>query len=348
MTVSEAPQLTAGELLDAGNREWREFLLSHPDALPYHHPAWLDTLADAYGYEPLAAVVRSSEGSVAGGLPLVQVGGRLRSRRWISLPFTDFCPPLTGDGLSERELGAAAEALRREHGAAALELRAPVDGFGEQAELRGVRHELALTDPDTLFASFKSQVRRNIRKAEASGLEVRVAERREDLVRTYFDLHAETRRRLGVPPQPRRFFDSLWRHVIDAGLGFVLLAYHEGVAVAGAVFLEWNGRIVYKYGASDREHWPLRPNNLLFWECIRRGCSSGSHALDFGRSDLEDEGLRSFKQSWGAPEEPLEYTTLGRSTSRTGASGQLLRPVVRASPTWVSRLVGAALYRLAA
>jgi CelD/BcsL family acetyltransferase involved in cellulose biosynthesis len=348
VTVSEALRVTAAELLEGDDGEWRAFLLSHPQALPYHHPAWVETLAEVYGYEPKAAVVRSPGGAVLGGLPLVAVGGRLRRRRWVSLPFTDFCPPLTADGVLERELASAVDALRRENEVASLEIRAPVEGFEERAEQRGVRHELVLTDPDTLFRSFRSQVRRNIRKAEASGLEVRVAEHRDELVRTYFDLHAETRRRLGVPPQPRRLFDGLWRNVMEPGLGFVLLAHHEGSAVAGAVFLEWKGRIVYKYGASDTRHWPLRPNNLLFWECIRRGCSSGATALDFGRSDLEDEGLRSFKQSWGAPEVPLAYTSIGRAASPSRSSGRVLRPLVRATPTWLSRTVGAALYRFVA
>jgi CelD/BcsL family acetyltransferase involved in cellulose biosynthesis len=346
MAVSEAPRTTTA-LLDAGDAAWREFLLSHPDALPYHHPAWLETLADAYGYEPLAAALRDPTGEVVGGLPLVQLGGRLRARRWVSLPFTDFCPPLLGEGRSEGELVAAVDGLRREHEVASLEIRAPIAGFG--GTVRAVRNELALTDPDTLFRSFRSRVRRNIRKAEREQLAVRGGDRREDLVQTYFALHAQTRSRLGVPTQPRRFFDALWRHVIDAGLGFLLLAFHDGVAVAGAVFLEWNGRIVYKYGASDHRHWALRPNNLVLWECMKRACAAGAKTFDFGRSDLEDEGLRSFKEGWGAPEEPLAYTTLGRS--RSGAAGRperLLRPLVRASPAWVGRMVGTALYRLAA
>jgi CelD/BcsL family acetyltransferase involved in cellulose biosynthesis len=344
MAPSEATRL------DARDPAWQAFLLSHPEALPYHHPAWVETLADVYGYEPQAAVIRSRDGEVVGGLPFVEVGGRVRPRRWVSLPFTDYCPPLVASGLDEHELGSAVEQLRSEHGIGSLEIRAPLEGLGDRVELRGVRHELELGDPATLFAAFRSQVRRNIRKAEKAGLEVRRAEERDDLTRTYFDLHAETRRRLGVPPQPRRFFESLWRHVLDQGLGHLLLAYHGSTAVAGAVFLEWNGRIVYKYGASDREHWPLRPNNLLFWECIRNGAAAGARSLDFGRSDLEDEGLRAFKQSWGAPEEPLAYTSLGRTPSRAGggSGAQLLRPLFRASPNWVGRMVGAALYRLAA
>jgi CelD/BcsL family acetyltransferase involved in cellulose biosynthesis len=347
MALSEAKQTSTAIVLGASEAPWHNFLLSHPETLPYHHPAWLDTLADAYGYEPRALVVRTQTGEIAGGVPLVELGGRLRPRRWVSLPFTDFCPPLLAEGVDERTLCAAADELRRAEGVSAFELRGPVDGPNVRVGLRGVRHVLELGEPETLFGAFRSQVRRNIRKAEKAGLTIRHAETRDDLVRTYFALHSETRRRLGVPPQPRQFFDALWRHVLDSGLGYLLLAYHRDVAIAGAVFLEWNGCIVYKYGASDRKHWSLRPNNLLFWECIRRAWEKGARKLDFGRSDLEDQGLRTFKESWGAQEEPLSYTTLGHVARGSSQASKLARPLIRASPVWIGRLVGTKLYRLA-
>jgi CelD/BcsL family acetyltransferase involved in cellulose biosynthesis len=347
MAVSEASQALVAEVVDAGDAHWREFVLSHAAAWPYHHPAWLESLADAYGYEPRAAVVRSSEGVVLGGIPVVELGGGLRSRRWVSLPFTDSCAPLVDPAFSERELAAALDKLRVDHGIGSFEIRAPVQGAEGHLVPRGVHHRMALEEPEKMLASFKPQVRRNIRKAEAVGLEVRAGERREDLVETYFALHAETRRRLGVPPQPRRFFDSLWRHVLDRGLGFLLLAVHEGVPVGGAVFLEWNERVVYKYGASDHRHWALRPNNLLLWNSMRRGYLSGARLYGFGRTDLEDEGLRSFKRSWGASEEPLEYTSLGKVRHASGRAARLMRPLFRASPLWLNRAAGRCLYRVA-
>jgi Acetyltransferase (GNAT) domain len=119
--------------------------------------------------------------------------------------------------------------------------------------------------------------------------------------------------------------------------------------VAGAVFLDWNRRIIYRYGASDRRSWPLRPNNLIFWEAIRRGCASGARSLDFGRSDWADEGLRAFKSSWGAVEEELRYASYGNvQWSSEAAPGRLLRPVLRIAPTWVSRSLGEVFYRFAA
>ena len=199
--------------------------------------------------------------------------------------------------------------------------------------------------------SFKrSQVRRDIRKAEREGVTIRRAEASCDLTEVFYALHARTRRRLGVPVQPRRFFELLWTRIIEPGLGFVLLAYSGDVPVAGAVFLAWNGTIAYKYSASDPAFWRLCPNNLVIWTAIRWGCENGYRSFDFGRTDNENAGLRGFKSAWGATEEELYYATIG--DARTEPSKHRLEraaaAVIRRSPLWVCRTAGAVLYKYAA
>jgi hypothetical protein len=66
-----------------------------------------------------------------------------------------------------------------------------------------------------------------------------------------------------VPVQPRRFFELLWRLVLEPGLGFLLLAHAGARPVAGAVFLRGSRCLTYKYGASDASAWPLRPNHAV-------------------------------------------------------------------------------------
>lgn len=337
------------KIIPADDRRWFEFLAGRRDALPYHHPGWARTLSDTYGFETFVLARQAAEGDVTAGIPFAAVGGGLRRKRWIALPFTDAMPPLSSNGGGGAVLAPLVEAAAKAADVSTVEIRAPFSAPVAHELTRGVGHTLALSDPDTLFASFPSRVRRAVRKAETSGLTVRLADGARDLTHVYFDLHAETRRRLGVPTQPRRFFEALWTHMVDPGLGFVLLAYHDSQPVAGAVFLEWHGSTVYKFGASAQRFWPLRPNNLILWEAMQRACASGSQELDFGRSDLEDEGLRAFKASWGAVERPLVYTRLGRGREGQGQSAErLLRPVVRHSPIWFGRLLGEALYRFAA
>ena len=137
--------------------------------------------------------------------------------------------------------------------------------------------------------------------------------------------------------------------MLDRGLGFALIAEYEATPVAGAIFLTWNGTTVYKYSASDSAHWRLNPNNLLLSEAIRTSCLAGSRRFDFGRSDVEAEGLRRFKRSWGAEEFPLTYSTFGASPGDgAGEEGKALAPILRRTPVWVTRAVGELLYRYAA
>ncbi|HEX6654942.1 MAG TPA: GNAT family N-acetyltransferase, partial [Candidatus Limnocylindria bacterium] len=115
--------------------------------------------------------------------------------------------------------------------------------------------------------------------------------------------------------------------------------------------LGWNGTVVYKFGASDAGAWSLRPNHLLFWDAIRSACEEGYATFDFGRTDAGQDSLAAFKRSWGATEEPLVYSALGRvapaGTSR-GMATRLLATVIRHSPSFVCRATGELLYRFVA
>jgi CelD/BcsL family acetyltransferase involved in cellulose biosynthesis len=319
-------------LLELDDPRWTSFVDSRADALPYHHPAWAGVLRDAYGYRCFALL------GEAGGLPLAET----RGRRWVSLPFTDECPPL---GAVDELL----ESARAEHGVRRVDIHAAADGFPVAA---GVAHSLPLElDADAVYARFrKTQVRQPIEKAARDGVVVRAATVPGDLTGLFYDLHVRTRRRHGVPVQPRRFFDLLWERIVEPGLGFVLVAEAGGVAVAAAVFLTWNGTVTYKYSASDPAHWLLRPNNLLLWTAIRRGCVEGYRTFDLGRSDTDNAGLRAFKAGWGAAERPLVYTVVADEAPRVagGRAAAMLAPVIRRSPAIVCRGVGELLYKYAA
>jgi len=351
ITPASASVRHVGLELGLDDERWKTYVSSHPRALAFHRPAWSQLLADCYGYRPFALAVLDDEGAIAGGLPLVEVRG-VRGRRWIGLPFTDFCPPLLQPGTNG---GAFAQTLAQARTAAhvgSLEVRAELDGPGVHRRADAVTHSLALAaDPETLFERFhRSQVQRNIRRADREDLVVRRGETKSDLTRVYYRLHVETRRRLGAPAQPRRFFEGLWTRLLEPDHGRVMLVYAGSKPIAGAVFLTGGTTVTYKYGASDASEWRLRPNHLLFWTAIRWACEDGYRTFDFGRSDADDRGLRDFKSGWAAREEPLVYSTLAQRApaSATGRSMGAARAVLRRSPTWLCRATGEIIYRFAA
>jgi CelD/BcsL family acetyltransferase involved in cellulose biosynthesis len=348
--ASERDQATSTALvrLAPEDERWLEYLAQEAAALPFHHPSWARVLTDSYGHPCFVLALADGEGRLHGGMPVIEIRRRFQRPRWVSLPFTDRCPPLATDAAMCGRLVDLADRSREDAGVVSLEFHADLPGRHVHRHARGVSHVLSLSsDPELTFRTFsRSQVQRNVRKAERSGLTLRRADSTEDLTTHFYALHLRTRRRLGIPVQPRYFFDHLWRHVLATERGFALLAYHGRVPVAGAVFLTVNRTVVYKFGASEPSSWPLRPNHLLFWDAIRWSCENGFATFDFGRSESANRGLRDFKSAWGAAEVPLLYATLGANPPRTGRliSSSMLPPLIRRGPLWLCRAIGEVAY----
>lgn len=329
--------------------DWLAFVEESPSAEVFHHPRWLELLRSQYGYELQACCVGNGRG-IEAGIPIARIESRLTGRRLVSLPFSDVCSPAVAAGAGPAAVEALGRALADEAGRSGLELtvRASLPGAPAAFLENGlVRHLLALAeDPAEVEGRYsKSQVKRGIKKARRENLRW---ERAVDAsaLDAFYALHVKTRRRLGVPTQPKRFIRR-FEGLFAAGLGFVGLVRDEGRPIAAAVFLTHNGTMTYKYGASDARALGKRPNNLLFSEAIRWACESGFHTLDFGRTETANEGLRSFKRSWGAEEVELSYTHLADRPPSTGSGrrDRLVGATIRRSPPLVGRLVGEALYR---
>jgi len=336
------------QLLAVDDDRWLRFVESSEQALVTHHPSWTSMLAECYGYRTFVLALVNDAGDIVGGLPLVDVKVPLVGRKWVSLPFTDYAPPLLADSHLGQLLVDELGSLRRTERVNRVEIRAPLPGAG-QVIPRGFRHVLPLdSELDSIFAAFHpSQVQRGIRKAEREGTVVRSGTCLEDMTEIYFSLHAQTRRRLGIPVQPRRFFELLWERIISRGLGQLLLAEVKHQPVAGVVVLSWGKTATYKYSASAAGVSPYRPTHLIIWNAIRDAWESGYPEFDFGRTDFENAGLRSFKLGWGVREEVLAYSVVGDNprAGLGGAPSPLLRSVIRRAPVAVARILGQLFYK---
>ena len=339
-------------VLELTDPRWEDFVARQPSATPFHHPHWGMLIADCYGFRAFAVATSDATGEIQAGLPVIEVRHFRGAPKWVTLPFTDYCPPLVPASQEETDLVGALQRASNAAGVRRVEIRAPVAGASSVSR-RALRHVVPLDgDPAQVYAGFRSSVRRHIAQAGRSGVTIRQAESPEDLVDTFYQLHLRTRRRFGVPIQPRRFFRMLWEYVIRTGLGSVLIAEASASPVAAEVFLSWNGTTISKFSASDERAWSLRANNLITWHLIKTACELGSRWLDFGRTDAGSEGLSVFKRSWGAVEEPLVYATLGAgpepAPATDGKAGHLLASVIRHGPPVLCRAAGETLYRYAA
>jgi CelD/BcsL family acetyltransferase involved in cellulose biosynthesis len=344
--------MTESVVLELTDPHWADFVASQPAATPFHHPAWGRLVADCYGFRAFAVATRDAAGQIRAGLPVIEVRHLRGEPKWVSLPFTDYCPPLLSAPQEETRLAAALQQISKDAGIRRVVVRAPLAG-AVPASTTAFRHGIPIKDdPALVYAAFPSRTRTHIRQAERRGVTVRRSASPEDLLDVFYGLHVRTRRRLGVPVQPRRFFRMLWESLVSPGLGMVLVAEASGQPVAAGVVLAWNGTMTGKFIASDAGAWSLRPVNLIVWHAVQAACERGCRWFDFGRTDAQNEGLRAHKRSWGAVEEPLVYGTLGGrpepAASGNGIAGQLLASVIRHGPLVLCRATGEALYRYAA
>jgi lipid II:glycine glycyltransferase (peptidoglycan interpeptide bridge formation enzyme) len=160
---------------------------------------------------------------------------------------------------------------------------------------------------DALWSAMHESTHRAIRKSQRAGLVVRPAQS-EDELRAFFDMHLKIRKyKYGLLAQPYTFFQNIWRRFVETEQGFLLLALCENKIVAGDFFLMFKDTLYYKFNASLPGDLSHRPNDLLIWEGIQRGKNQGLKLLDFGLSDIDQEGLIRYKRKFGTQEKTISF-----------------------------------------
>jgi len=336
------------EILDPTNDAgWDKMVASHDQGGLFHTAAWARVLSETYSYRPCYIVVREGD-RLMSLIPMMEVRSVFGGKRGVSLPFTDYCSPIVTDPSSMPDLIETVTRYAQCCGWESFEIRG--EYCSEATPSTSFYRHVMKLDPcsDQLFEWVASNTRRNVRKAIREGVEVRMSTSME-AVDEYYRLHCMTRKRHGVPPQPRTFFRMIHKHIISRGMGTIALAQRDGVNISGSVFFGFNGKAIYKFGASDYAHQNVRPADLVMWEGIRFHAEAGYRSFCFGRTEMENEGLRQFKRRWGAEEEVVNYFKydVQNDTFLTENSmmGDIHHRVFRKMPIPVLKMVGSLLYK---
>jgi hypothetical protein len=287
---------------------WDAYVSSHPLSTPFHHSRWLGIIEATYRFTPLYYARSSNIDGFKWIFPLFYINNLPNGRRLVSLPFSDYGGPLAQEDvpLSEvfREIILACPPARF------IESRNRygfVEGWNQQYLYK--RHIIDLSRGlNRIYDDLdKRTTCYSIRKAQRTGVVVNEENTPEGL-KAFIRLNLMTRYKHGVPVQPRRFFEVMYRRIIADGHGFILVARVDRKPIAAGLFLKWNQTLYYKYSASDPKQLRLySPNHLITWTAMEKGVHEGFTAFDFGRTSMDNEGLMRFKESWGATCYNLPY-----------------------------------------
>lgn len=310
--------------------EWRRLLASTPHLL-FHEPVWARVTEEGFGAASHALMLERD------GVPVGGMLGFVLRLPWakvlhLSYPYGG----VVGQAPEGRELARLLGELSRAEGLARVRLTS-FPGLGAEPEtgFRPIRlqtHvlEIAGRTPEEIWKGYKKRIRRDVRRAERSGVTVDEAGTPESAGEMFALYLASMRRQRAVPKYRRALVAAIREHVVARGRGELLLARCGGRAVAGIVVVDSVHCRHYLMGGSRTEALGSCPNELLVAGAIDRAAEKRLDGFDFLPSGENAESVERFKAKWGA--RPLPATVydlvtrpvamrLWNTASKVAASG---------------------------
>lgn len=157
---------------------------------------------------------------------------------------------------------------------------------------------IPLDSEEAVLSKFKSEKRRQIRKALKAGVEIIKASNIDEVMQFYSILVNIYSTRVGKPLASKEFFITFFKNN-----GLFLLLKFEGKIIGGAMIPVKGNDIVYDWyrGGDDLNFKKLYPSTVAAWAGIKFGLDEGFKVYDFmgaGHPDKE-YGVRGFKQQFG-------------------------------------------------
>ncbi|MDF1488168.1 lipid II:glycine glycyltransferase FemX [Tessaracoccus caeni] len=158
---------------------------------------------------------------------------------------------------------------------------------------------------DQLLKGMNQLWRRNIKKADKLGVEVRLGTREE--LAGFHRIYLETAERDGFTGRALSYFEEMWDalNAEEDGRMRLYLAEHEGDLVAATTMVQVGEHAWYSYGASTNAKREVRGSNAIQWRMIRDANAAGCAVYDLrgitegvGADDPEI-GLIQFKVGTG-------------------------------------------------
>jgi serine/alanine adding enzyme len=287
-------------VFESPGKEWDEFVSRYTDLI-FYHSIWSRVLKEGLKGQPLYFYLRE-RGEIVAGLPGVLLNFKIFKILYASIPygnlignklyFSSFMESLNGE-LVRRRIDQVRLTESPFSEPYAPESFTPVSAKCTLLDLRGY-------DKDKIWEAYKKNIRRDVRKAQKSGIAIRGGDSGES-VHVFYKLYlASMERNKAMAKYPLRWFEAIYEIVTKKGLGAILIAELSGTPVAGVVLVHSSSSAHYLHNGSRYEFLKFCPNELLVHSSIENALEKKISFFDFMGSDPEDLSLLRFKEKWGS------------------------------------------------
>jgi FemAB-related protein (PEP-CTERM system-associated) len=340
--------LLVEELGAALGSEWDDYVEAHSSATCYHLRAWNLVAERAYRlHAPLLVARAAIGGPIRGVLPLFVVRNARGGYTTNGL-FGAYGAILADSLAAGNALLTEATRITRKEGCRYLMLKS----LGEEPLATDLdRRDLCVIaklpldpSPDVMWRGFRDKMRNCIRKAQKSDLDVRAG---PDQLSGYYDVLAENMHRKGTPIYGKAIMRQLLETLGDRAE--IVTLWRDGAVVSGALVIYHKQTVYVPFASSRPAAFKWNPNNLLYWEIIKRACARGMTVLDFGRSPQNSSAL-AFKLGWGAAvtAQPFYVYTARGTPPKLDIEARGVKRMIRLwqrLPRWMADAAGPAVCR---
>jgi hypothetical protein len=288
------------KVFESPGEEWDEFASRYTDLI-FYHSVWSEVLRKGLGGQPLYFYLREG-GEIVAGLPGVLLNFKILKILYASIPYGNF----VGD---KSYFLPMIEFLDREFRKRKIDqVRITESPFLEPFQPETFKPisakctllDLKRFDKERIWDSYRSEVRRAIRKAQRNGLSVRRATSREEVEIFYRLYLSSMERNRAAAKYPRQWFYALYDVLIRQGKANIFFAAKRDQYTAGVVLIYSSDSVHYLHNGSEKTYLESRPNDLIVDQIIQDSLKEGKATLDFMGSDADDLPLLRFKEKWGS------------------------------------------------
>jgi lipid II:glycine glycyltransferase (peptidoglycan interpeptide bridge formation enzyme) len=155
------------------------------------------------------------------------------------------------------------------------------------------------------WQKYKKRTRRDIRKAEKSGVRVKeITERKQ--IEVLYELYLKTmKRNKSCPVWARKALYAIYDNLVLKDKADIFFAELNENLIAGVISVYSRNTSYYFMSASDTEYLTYCPNDLLLHNVISNSISEGKECIDLMTSSESDMELIKFKDKWGTERYPF-------------------------------------------
>jgi FemAB-related protein (PEP-CTERM system-associated) len=282
---------------------WDRFVYRHSQASFFHLTGWKRVIEKTFRYKA-SYYYCERDGTLVGIAPVFDFSNWLVGHCHISVPLAAYGGVCGEDADSGEILVDHVKRAAAHANVDFLELRdrngETLSGFNPN-KLYVTFNAPLLPNTEANFKRLPKDTRYMIRKAEKKGLRAQFgAEQMND----FYDLFAQSMKRLGTPVFPKILFQNLIGEFPNHSQ--LMLVYNGTKPVAGVLSFLFRDTILPYYAGASDEATVLAANNFMYWELIKWAGEHGFKTFDFGRSK-KGTGSFAFKSQWNMNVEPLSY-----------------------------------------